>query len=238
MQVYHFKTVPCHRFRAGQFLEIRDTVAQEIELTIVLDNGPEQRLFASPLHLETLALGYALLELAAPLCVPEIQHMDQGYFEMVSQKDVRPIPNSALPLTLPAAELVGLMRKFIAAPGLWDNTGCFHRAALYDTQARDFVAWAEDIGRHNCLDRLVGECLIKGIQPAELILFLSCRVTASMMDKAARAGSRLIVSRSAVSDAAIARATEVGATLIGFARESEERLTIFADPGQKVMPRP
>lgn len=236
METSPFRTVRCARFQSGRTAAITDTVAREIAITVRLDDGPSRRLYASPLDLEALALGHAALELAAPGQVPEIRHATEHLFEMTGRRDPRPAPDPGLPRVQSASGLVGLMRRFIAAPGLWDNTGCFHRAALFDTAAGEFVALAEDIGRHNCLDRLAGQCLTKGLHPAELALFLSCRVTASMMDKAARAGVRLIVSRSAVTDAAIDTATRTGATLVGFAREAEERLTIFVDSGGRVRP--
>ena len=117
---------------------------------------------------------------------------------------------------------------------MWDGTGCFHRAALYDTSAGEFVARAEDIGRHNCLDRLAGAGIRQSLCLPELVLFLSCRVTASMMHKALRAGIRLVVSRSAVTGAALAAAQEAGAALVGFARDAEERFTVFTDPSGRV----
>lgn len=231
-----FTAVRCHRFRTGSIAEITDTVAQEIELTIRLDNGPLHRLFASPRELDVLALGHAALEYTPPERVPEILHETPHHFEMASAEDCRPALDPTLPRILSPSELLLLMRRFIAAPGLWDETGCFHRAALFDTVSGEFVARAEDIGRHNCADRLAGHCLRIGIRPGNLILFLSCRVTASMMEKAVRLGVRLIVSRSAVTDAAIASAGRHGAILIGFAREAEERLTVFTDPGKLLPP--
>ncbi|GAB7078369.1 formate dehydrogenase accessory sulfurtransferase FdhD [Megalodesulfovibrio paquesii] len=238
-----FQTVPCLRFLAGETCEMADTVAQEVAISLRLDDGPPRRLFASPRALEVLALGHAALELAAPGQIPELAELPevaerQGAlaqaFALRSRPDSRPAADPALPHGRSAADLLALMRRFIAAPGLWDSTGCFHRAALLDTTTDEFVARAEDIGRHNCVDRLAGYCVLNGLRPANLMLFLSCRVTASMMDKAARLGARVIVSRSAVTDAAIALALHTGTTLVGFARDAEERLTIFADSAGRV----
>lgn len=231
-----FRTVPCRRFRSGRFAEITDTVAREVSLSVCMDGGSPRRLVASPMAPTELVLGHAALELATSGRVPTIRRAEGLCFELTSQPDPRAAADPALPHALPAADLVATMRRFIGAPGLWDTTGCFHRAALLDTVTGEFVAWAEDIGRHNCLDRLVGQCLTKGMRPAELSLFLSCRVTGSLMDKAARAGLRLIVSRSAVSDAAIEMAAQVGTTLVGFAREAEQRLTVFTDPEGRIGP--
>jgi FdhD protein len=230
------RAVPCRRYRDGRFADITDVVALEIAVTVCLDGGRPRRLFASPLDPEALALGHAALELTPPGQVPNRVRADGLRFDLTSRPDPALPADPSLPRALPAGELLALMRRFIGEPGLWDGTGCFHRAALYDTVAGEFVARAEDIGRHNCLDRLAGEGVRHGIRLAELLLFLSCRVTASMLDKAARAGSRCLVSRSAVTDAAIAAARQAGITLIGFAREAEERLTVFVDPAGRVAP--
>lgn len=213
---------------------VTDTVAREVALTVRLDDGPARRLFASPLDVAQLALGHAALEMTPAGRVPVLSRSEALHFELVSRPDPRPAADPGLPRVLPAADWVGRMRRFIAAPGLWDDTGCFHRAALYDTVAGEFLARSEDIGRHNCLDRLAGQALGLGVRLEGLVLFVSCRVTASLMEKALRAGSRFVVSRSAVTDAAMALAGEAGATLVGFAREAEERLTVFVDPKGRV----
>jgi FdhD protein len=230
------RSVACRRYRDGRFADTTDTVAQEISLTVCLDGGQTKRLFACPLDPLSLALGHAALEMAPPGRVPDIVRVEGLHFELASRPDRAPEIPSGLPRALPAGGLVALMRRFIAAPGLWDGTGCFHRAALFDTQSGEFLARAEDIGRHNCLDRLAGYGVRQEIRLAGLILFLSCRVTASLMEKAARAGSRLIVSRSAVTDAAIETAVRSGASLVGFAREAEERLTVFTDAQGRIGP--
>ena len=230
------RDVPCRRYRDGLFTDITDAVAQEVRLTVRLDGGETRRLFAAPTDPEALALGHAALEMVAPGQVPVLLRAGGLLFELASRPDTTRVPDPSLPRPIPAADLMGLMHRFIVAPGLWDGTGCFHRAALYDTVSGEFVARAEDIGRHNCLDRLAGQGIRHGKHLAELALFLSCRVTASMMEKALRAGSRLIVSRSAVTEAALVAAREAGVTLIGFARDAEARFTVFTDAPGKVGP--
>ncbi len=229
-------SVPCRRYRSGVFSDITDEVAREIHVTIRLAGSGERRLFAAPLDPETLALGHAALEMAGPGLEPVLTHADGLMFDLITRPAAPQVPDPSLPRPVAAADLLALVRRFTVAPGLWEDTGCFHRAALYDTLSGQFLTRAEDIGRHNCLDRLVGYAVRQRINLSELILFLSCRVTASMMDKALRAGMRMIVSRSAVTGAALAAAEEAGVTLVGFAREAEERFTVFTDALGKVAP--
>jgi FdhD protein len=230
------RNVPCRRYRHQRVRDITDEVAREIAITVRLDGGGPKRLYASPRDLESLALGHAALEMASPGTVPEISRIDGYEYDLVS-RPVAAVPwDASLPRPLAAGDVLDRMRQFIAAPGLWDDTGCFHRAALFDPESGAFVARAEDIGRHNCLDRLAGQGVRQGLRLSALLLFLSCRVTASMMDKAVRAGLHLIVSRSAVTDAAIEAARQSGVTLVGFARDAEDRLTIFCDGPGRVRP--
>jgi FdhD protein len=126
------------------------------------------------------------------------------------------------------------MAECLRAPGLWDGTGCYHRAALLHAATGHFTRVAEDIGRHNCLDRLAGHIALSGgcarTDPAEHILFLTARVSAGLYRKARRLGVRCIVSRAAVTSASIAMALQQDVSLIGFCRPEEERLTVFSDP--------
>ncbi|MYL83992.1 fatty-acid--CoA ligase [Desulfovibrio aerotolerans] len=228
------RSVACRRYRDGRMADITDDVATEIRVTLEVAGHGRRTLYAAPIDPEVLALGHAALDLLAPGTIPVVTAAEGLAFVLEARPDPRPGPRPALPGSLPAAALLGLVRRFIAEPGLWDGTGCFHRAALYDTTTGEFVVRAEDIGRHNCLDRLAGFGVRLDLCLPELVLFLSCRVTASMMHKALRAGIRMVVSRSAVTGAALAAAQDAGATLVGFARDAEERFTIFTDPSGRV----
>ncbi|MEG6506062.1 formate dehydrogenase accessory sulfurtransferase FdhD [Nitratidesulfovibrio sp. 1201_IL3209] len=139
------------------------------------------------------------------------------------------------PVPMRAAVLLDAMRAFMGEEGLWDGTGCFHRAGVYDPVQGRLLRRAEDIGRHNCIDRLAGWAAREGVDLAPRLLLVSARVTASLFAKARRAGFSFIVSRSAVTTASVDMATEQGVTLVGFARDREERFTVFADAGGRVL---
>ena len=86
------------------------------------------------------------------------------------------------PATTPrlgAAALLARMNDFFAEPGLWDGTGSFHRAGLFHPE-KGLVRVAEDIGRHNCLDRLAGFCARQNLESAAYALFISARITGSV----------------------------------------------------------
>ena len=228
------RAVPCRRYRDGFFTDIDDDVATEIRVRLRVAGIGEKELLAAPLDAAPMVLGHALLDMLGDGRVPAIARSDGFSFDLDVFPDNRREPNPLLPRPVAAEALLGLVTRFIAAPGLWDGTGCFPRAALYDGWTDTFVARAEDIGRHNCLDRLAGHGLLESLVLPELILFLSCRVTASMMAKALRAGIRMVVSRSAVTGAAYDAAVAAGVTLVGFARDAESRFTVFTDAAGRV----
>jgi FdhD protein len=78
----------------------------------------------------------------------------------------------------------------------------------------DVVYTAEDIGRHNALDKAVGAALLKGYDLHDCMLFTTGRVPADMARKAITAGIPVLVSKSVPTDAAIELASEYNLTLI------------------------
>ncbi len=228
------REIACRRFKNGVMAPFADEVAVEIRVRLRLDGYGERELFSAPIDPEGLALGHAALDMLPPGLVPVVRRAEDLSFDLGVAPDTRPAADAALPGPIAAPRLLALVTRFIGAPGLWDDTGCFHRAGLYDPRRDEFLARTEDIGRHNCLDRLAGFGVRQGVVLAERVLFLSCRVTASMMGKALRAGFRMVVSRSAVTGAAVDAAAAAGVTLVGFARDAESRFTVFTDAAGRV----
>jgi FdhD protein len=106
-------------------------------------------------------------------------------------------------------------------------TGSSHAAALFDRDGT-IVAFAEDIGRHNALDKAIGKCLLAKRLPHGCGVVLSGRVSLEMITKAARAGLELVVAVSGVSSYAITAARQWNITLCGFVRNG--RINIYTDP--------
>jgi FdhD protein len=94
--------------------------------------------------------------------------------------------------------------------------------------AGKIVACAEDIGRHNALDKAIGKCLLNDIQTAGRGAALTSRLSLEMVSRCARAGIELITAVSAPTSMAIDVARKCNITLCAFVRET--RATVFTHP--------
>lgn len=234
------------RWQDGHWQKMLENVASEEQIRVVWSGG-EAFLWAWPDDLGTLCLGHVLLEYAVNRGIPvgnaegQVISLSDEPGKRVFQVRLNPLPASRAgfrmvePGSLSPESLLHAMRQFLelpgACPGLWESTGCFHRAGLFDVQCRSFVHLAEDTGRHNCLDRLVGWACLHGVLPGNHVLFLSSRITGSLMARAQRAGFRFLVGRGAVTSVGL----NDGMTVVGFCRPGEGRFTVFQDSGCRVL---
>jgi FdhD protein len=123
-------------------------------------------------------------------------------------------------------ETIGhLIEQLFNAQTLYRATGGVHTSALSDGQ--EIVLVAEDIGRHNTLDKIAGLCLMKNIQPQTRILLTTGRISSEMLQKAARMNVPILISRTSPSSLSIEMAERYGITLIGYARR--HRFNVYTD---------
>ena len=105
-----------------------------------------------------------------------------------------------------------------AAQAVFAKTGGLHAAALF-TPSGELLSIREDVGRHNALDKLVGEHVLAGRGALnDVVLMVSGRVSFEIVQKAAVAGIPIICAVSAPSDLAVEAAERLGVTLVGFLR--------------------
>jgi len=115
-----------------------------------------------------------------------------------------------------------LVEELFESQDLYRKSGGVHTSALSDGQR--MVVVAEDIGRHNSLDKIAGRCLIEHIDIPRRILLTTGRISSEMMQKSARLGAAVVISRTSPSSLSIQMALRWGITLIGYARRTGFRL--------------
>jgi len=113
-------------------------------------------------------------------------------------------------------KITELMRTFEKKSITYKKTGGVHYAALCDEE--NIFAFCEDIGRHNAIDKIIGEALYKNLNMEELIVLTSGRISSEVMFKVQKMGSAVIISRGAPTGLAVQLADKWNVTLVGFVR--------------------
>ena len=129
--------------------------------------------------------------------------------------DVPPIRDTT---RMSAAVVTSLPDRLRAVQAVFDETGGLHAAGLF-TPAGELVDVAEDVGRHNAVDKIVGRMLMRERLPlSDHVLFVSGRTSFEIVQKALFAGIPILGAVSAPSSLAVDLASAFGITLIGFVR--------------------
>ncbi len=194
-------------------------------------------LYAYPMHLKSLVLGHTVLDMVAPsyadtYIMHDVYEKKSGHWHVNLQLHMQQ-ERKIMVQKMTYLAVLEVMDNMLAAHGLWEGTGCFHRAALYHPERQEMLL-VEDIGRHNCVDRLYGQALLQGFDVREFFLFISARITGSLYKKIRRAGITHMVSRAAITSTTYACAVQEGCTVVGFCRPNEGRMTLFCGDGIEV----
>jgi FdhD protein len=122
--------------------------------------------------------------------------------------------NDNQPKALPET-IMKLVEMLFEVQSLYRKTGGVHTSAL--SNGENILIYAEDIGRHNTLDKIAGLCLMEKVWPETRILITTGRISSEMLQKAARLNAPILISRTSPSSLSIEMAERYGITLIGYA---------------------
>jgi FdhD protein len=129
-----------------------------------------------------------------------------------------------------AATVAMLPLQLRARQAVFDETGGLHAAGLF-TRNGTLIDVAEDVGRHNAVDKIVGRMLMRDALPlSDHLLCVSGRTSFEIVQKAVFAGVPIVAAVSAPSSLAIDLARECGVTLVGFIRG--DTFNIYTHPGR------
>ncbi len=244
-------------WRADDWLQAEGPIIVETSITVYV-NGAELASFScTPNHLDHLAVGFLLnegliddvAEVAevqvshGGTCVDvwlthEIELPERGIFTSGCGRGIsfqRPLAGEPGPAAGPPPQpqvapeqIFDLMRQLALSATLYERAGGVHTSALSDGQG--LVAVAEDVGRHNTLDKLRGWAALNDMSLQAGLLLTSGRISSEMLNKAAQIGVYLVVSRTSPTSLAIDMAQVRGITLVGYVRPPQ--LVVYTWPGR------
>ncbi|OGP53212.1 MAG: formate dehydrogenase family accessory protein FdhD [Deltaproteobacteria bacterium RBG_13_52_11] len=239
------KRYPALLIQGGRTQKVEDWVAVEGSYELYLNDTLVDTIVVSPTDLEAHALGYLVTEgFLKPEEVTGVEQQGDQIFVRTATKKIIPrkaahqnviyrrrewgeIPVVSSTLEVSPALIIQCAQQIPEHSESWKKTGGIHCSVLFDQEGRVIKA-AEDIGRWNTVDKIVGYALLHRIPLTKKILGCSGRQPEGMVLKAARAQIPIVVTKAAVIDRGIEVAERLGVTLIGFARE--DRFTIYAHP--------
>ncbi|WP_250450262.1 formate dehydrogenase accessory sulfurtransferase FdhD [Caballeronia sp. ATUFL_M2_KS44] len=141
--------------------------------------------------------------------------------ESIDLLDLQPerVPDTGFLARLSPDAIERAARELPGHQRLTKLTGGLHAAAWCDESGAVRFAF-EDVGRHNALDKLIGQLVLQRVDTTQGFVFLSSRASYELVRKSARVGVPMVVTISAPTSLAIAIAKQAGLRLVSFARES------------------
>ena len=255
MNLSSFREVEILCLREKQRVKLKDGVIREILLALFVNRKKIATLLCTPPGLEYLALGFLLsqgvIEPEDKNKIEEIYlNLQKGFIQVkidIPQQKLQRITSQRYIISscgecsfytpefkklnssfqIKEDSLFASMEEFEKKSTLFKITGGNHSCGLYN-KGGELEIFAEDLGRHNALDKVFGECLLRGIKTRDRFLLLSGRISWEILSKAARRSVPLLASPSAPTDLAISLADRLNITLVGFLRQ--QRMNIYTHP--------
>jgi FdhD protein len=240
-----------YKYSDGRWQSLSLSAPEEMAFTIYINSQELVTILCTPSKLNCLVLGYLMSEgiigdikdiacmrvceddaladvklTRTDFTLPQKRMLTSGCGGGVSFNSSAGIAKNKSNLNISPDTLLELMRQMLQKSELYNFTGGIHSSAISDGKA--LLVTSEDIGRHNTLDKIVGECLLRKISTVDKILLTSGRVSSEMLKKAAKMQTPVIVSLTSPTKQAVLLARELEITLAGYARGNH--LTVYASP--------
>ena len=237
------------KLRGDQAQEVRGEVVREQPLTIYVDGVRFLTLLCSPMQLEAIVLGYLWMEkvieavtdvtavtvsavdgradvtLRAPVELPTERILTSGCGGGITFRiDHRLFPRLDSLLRIRPEEIGARMKDLLAAAEYYKASRGIHGAAL--AEPGRLLVVAEDVGRHNAVDKVKGEALLRGLPTEDRVLLSTGRISSEMLLKAARMGVPVVASRTSPTEMAVGLAEQLNVTVCGYVRG--DTLNVYA----------
>jgi FdhD protein len=201
-------------------LETEDVIARELVLKLYVNGEFFDTLYCSGQDVKALVIGHLFVHKVI-FEMNQITNIWQNgdVIEVDAKSEERNLSqlNKIKPFEFSANTSLKLMQEFQEKSFAFQKTGAIHAAALSD--GSKIYLFSEDISRNNALEILLGNILIEDFPVHDKMVLLTCRVTKQIAQSLAMINVPWIVTKAAVSNAAIDICKQNNIGLIGFARQ-------------------
>lgn len=246
-------------FSEGNFRETQLTAIQEVPLTIYLNGNEIVTLLCTGKHPKFLAVGFLKSDglVSDPKQLKTVDVEEEAERLQVSvetshdpfenqclgrsitsgcgkgtnfERNVETIASTTVTaeLSVRPEQILRLSAELDERSTLYRATGGCHNASLATPEG--VLIFREDIGRHNAIDMICGECFLEGIPTDDKLIVSTGRIASEILLKTIRLGVPILVSRAAATRFSIDLARRTNMTLIGRARK--ERMVIYNHAGR------
>jgi FdhD protein len=241
------------RYSGGESKRMEQPLVREAAWTIHVNGQELVTLYCTPDKLNFLVLGFlaaeGLIESLEDVLLLQVCEDREGFIDVsldgrlrsplgrpvllsgcgrgITFEDLSSMhPKIDSSLEVPARQISRLMRDLRHEAAIHQSVGGTHASALSDGST--LLVMAEDVGRHNTLDKIRGECLFRGIPTRDRLLLTTGRVSSEMVAKAARMEVPIVASRSTPTDLAFKLASEWEMTVVGYVRG--DQMNVYSRP--------
>lgn len=249
------KSITYYQYKSADWGRFESEIIVEHPISLTVNSVPWLSFMCTPTDLEALAVGFLYNERlidsvdqieSVRLCQsgdnidvwtankiekPEKWLKTSGCTGGVTsiEPDLLNVNNSSKKVNgriLHPRDILKIIQDLFDTQNLYRKAGGVHSSAISDGEK--ILASAEDIGRHNTLDKIAGLCLIHNIKLKKTIIVTTGRISSEMLQKSKRLGASIVISRTSPSSLSIQTADAWGITLIGYARR--DQFKVYAHP--------
>jgi FdhD protein len=248
-----------YRFSDGRLESIDTPVVQESPLTVYVNGTELATLLCTPSKLQALVVGFlafeGIIRGVEDVCsltieeffgcadvrlttefVPPRRHVftsgcGGGITFSLEVRDSAARQDATM---VDPACLFSLFRTLYREAHAYRESRGIHTVALADGDKLEIVA--EDVGRHNAVDKVCGEAMLRGIRATGKILLATGRISSEMLRKAGHMGIPIVVSRTSATSLSVDLAKRLGLTLIGYVRG--DTFYVYSHPERLLVSEP
>jgi FdhD protein len=244
--------IRCTQISGGQRESVERAIIEEAGLTIYVNGHELATLMCTPIGVEDLVMGFLIGEgivtradqiallrpcldeglvnvrLVQPeVALPTRRILTSGCSGGLTFDDLssRHTPLETA-LRISPDRVASLMTEMQHSGPLHGHVWGLHTSALSDGET--LLVVAQDVGRHNTIDKIWGECLRRGISTENRLLLSTGRISSEMLGRAVKMRVPVVVSRTSATSLSVALAESWGITLIGYVRGS--RMDVYTHP--------